>query len=145
MSKVSEVLKQIQADSIVFYMKLHNLHWNVYGLQFRQVHEATEIIYDKFSDIFDDCAERVLQLGNKPFIKLSDCLNNTKIKEEDSNKFNALDALKIVIEDLSYFKDSFKELFAIANNNDDNVTADYASNILSYIEKELWMLKSQLS
>ena len=47
MSKVIQLLQQIQADSLVFYTKLHNLHWNVEGLMFKPIHEATEKIYDE--------------------------------------------------------------------------------------------------
>lgn len=143
--EVINSLKQIQADSLVFYMKLHNMHWNVYGMNFRQIHEVTEIIYEKFADIFDDCAERVIQLGDKPFVKLQDCLNIAKIKEVDSTKFNTAEVLKILIDDFKYFKESINKLLEVANNNNDNVTADYASNILAYLEKELWMLKVQMS
>ena len=53
---VVDILKQIQADSIVFYMKLHNLHWNVKGLLFKPIHESTEAIYDEFAEIFDAVA-----------------------------------------------------------------------------------------
>lgn len=138
-------LKQLQADSAVFYMKVHNLHWNVYGMNFRQIHEATEAIYEKFADVFDDCAERVIQLGDKPFIKLQDCLNAAKIKETDSMKFNPSEVLKILIDDFTYFKDSIDNLLKFASDNNDNVTADYASDMLAYLEKELWMLKVQAS
>ena len=78
MSKVIQLLQQIQADSLVFYTKLHNLHWNVEGLMFKPIHEATEKIYDEFADVFDDVAERVIQLGGNPYVTLSDILKNAK-------------------------------------------------------------------
>ena len=45
--------------------KLHNLHWNVYGLSFKAVHEYLEGLYDSFFEKFDEeigrasCRERV--------------------------------------------------------------------------------------
>ncbi len=37
-----EKLNKYLADTAVMYIKLHNLHWNVYGLQFKAVHEYLE-------------------------------------------------------------------------------------------------------
>lgn len=146
MSKeIINALKQIQADSVVFYMKIHNLHWNVHGMNFRQIHEATEIIYEKFADVFDDCAERIIQLGNQPFVRLQDCINASKIKEIDTTKFSSTEVLKILFDDFKYFKEAMDKLLKIANDHNDNVTADYASDMLAYLEKELWMLKVQMS
>ena len=146
MSKeIVSLLKQLQADSVVFYMKAHNLHWNVYGMNFRQIHDATEVIYEKFADIFDNFAERIIQLGDKPLIKLQSCLDISKIRELDSKEFSASEVLKILIDDFTYFRISINELIELANSNGDNVTADYAGDILAYLEKELWMLKVQMS
>ncbi|RAX53063.1 DNA starvation/stationary phase protection protein [Helicobacter sp. 16-1353] len=145
MSKVIQTLKQIQADSIVFYMKLHNLHWNVEGLMFKPIHEATEEIYEQFADVFDDTAERVVQLGEKPYVTLADAVKNAKIKEESATKFKPDQVLKVVLSDFEYFAKTFKELSNIADDSGDKVTADYANGILAQLEKSIWMLKAQLA
>lgn len=145
MSKVITSLKQIQADSIVFYMKLHNLHWNVEGLLFKPIHEMTEGIYDNFADIFDDVAERVIQLGDKPYVTLSEAIKVAKIKEESKTKFKGEEVLKIVLKDYEYFLSSFKDLSSIADKAGDSTTADYANGVIAQFEKNIWMLKAQLS
>lgn len=145
MSKVVQLLQQIQADSLVFYTKLHNLHWNVEGLMFKPIHEATEKIYDEFADLFDDVAERIIQLGGNPYVTLSDILKNAKVKEEASTKFQPAQVLKIILDDFEYFLKSFKELSDVADELKDKVTADYANGVLANLEKEIWMLKVQLS
>lgn len=145
MSKVVQTLKQIQADSIVFYMKLHNLHWNVEGLMFKPIHEVTEEIYEQFADVFDDTAERVVQLGEKPYVTLADAVKNAKIKEESATKFKPEQVLKVVLGDFEYFTKTFKELSNIADDSGDKVTADYANGIVAQLEKSIWMLKAQLA
>ena len=42
MSKVILQLNTIQADANALYIKFHDLHWNVKGIQFFSVHEYTE-------------------------------------------------------------------------------------------------------
>lgn len=142
--KVIQLLKQIQADSLVFYTKLHNLHWHIEGPMFKPIHEATEKIYDEFADVFDDVAERVVQLGDKPYVTLSDILKNAKIKEESATSFQSAQVLKIILDDFEYFMKLFKELSDEADDSKDKVSADYANGILAVLEKEIWMLKVQL-
>ena len=72
MSQIVEKLKQIQADSAVFYIKLHNYHWNVKGMDFHPVHSALEAMYDEVTEQMDEVAERVLQIGEKPYVTLED-------------------------------------------------------------------------
>ncbi|MGB5996763.1 MAG: ferritin-like domain-containing protein, partial [Marinomonas sp.] len=37
-SEISEGLKRLLADSYTLYLQTHNFHWNVTGLQFRELH-----------------------------------------------------------------------------------------------------------
>ena len=46
MSKVILQLNTIQADANALYIKFHDLHWNVKGIQFFSVHEYTEKAYE---------------------------------------------------------------------------------------------------
>ena len=47
-------LNKYLADTGVMYIKLHNLHWNVYGLQFKPVHEYLEALYDDTTEKMDE-------------------------------------------------------------------------------------------
>lgn len=141
---VVDILKQIQADSIVFYMKLHNLHWNVKGLLFKPIHESTESLYDEFAEIFDAVAERAIQLGGKPYTTLESALKASKIKEESKVSFKGEEVLKIILKDCEYFLDSFKKLSKAAEKNGDSTSVDYANGVIAKFEKSIWMLKAQL-
>lgn len=95
-----KILKQLQADSIVFFMKVHNFHWNVKGKDFPQVHAATEKIYEEFADVFDDVAERIIQLGETPYVTLESALKAAKIKEESKSDFKSKDVLEAIFKRL---------------------------------------------
>ncbi|RDU60457.1 Dps family protein [Helicobacter marmotae] len=145
MSKVVEILKQIQADASVFYVKVHNFHWNVKGADFHPIHKATEEIYENFADIFDDVAERILQLGEVPYVTLSDMLKKAKIKEESKTSFNSKDVLKAILADYEYFLKLFEELSSEADKADDKVSAGYADEQVAALQKALWMIRAQLA
>lgn len=141
--KTMELLKQLQADSIVFFMKTHNYHWHVKGMNFMQIHNATEAIYEEFADVFDDLAERIIQLGGIPHITLSDALKASKITEESKTNFTACEVLDGVLKDYEYFEKSFKTLAELADKEGDRVTAGFADEKSGALQKGIWMLKSQ--
>lgn len=145
MSKVVEILKQIQADASVFYIKVHNYHWNVKGMDFYPVHAATQEIYEKFADIFDDVAERVLQLGGMPYVTLSDMLKASKVKEESKTSFQSREIAQAILNDYEYFLKSFAELSSEADKVGDKVSAAYGDDKVGELQKAIWMLKSQLA
>ncbi|MAX67484.1 MAG: DNA starvation/stationary phase protection protein [Bacteriovoracaceae bacterium] len=139
---VIEKLKQLQADSQVFYFKLHNLHWNVKGMMFEPIHLKTEALYNEFAVIFDDIAERQLQLRSEPIVTMQEALKVSQIKEIEKSSFNASEVVQTLITDLDHFYTAFKQLSEASDN--DSTTAAYADDKIAWLEKELWMLRSMM-
>lgn len=122
MNKIVQTLKQIQADSAVFYIKLHNYHWNVKGADFHPVHSALENMYDEITEQMDEVAERVIQISEKPFVTLKDMLAASKIKEDKGTSFDSKTILKSILPDYEYFLKSFRELSDLADDANDKAT-----------------------
>lgn len=140
-----KILKQLQADSLVFFIKTHNYHWNVKGKDFPQVHAATEEIYNQFAEIFDALAERIIQLGDTPYVTLKEVLDKAKIKEESKTSFKSKDVLESVLEDYKYFLKNFKKLSEVAAKENDTTTQGLADSQVAHLEKAIWMLNAQLA
>ncbi|PAF47094.1 DNA starvation/stationary phase protection protein [Helicobacter sp. 12S02634-8] len=140
-----KILKQLQADSIVLFMKVHNFHWNVKGSDFYNTHKATEGIYENFADMFDDLAERIVQLGDKPVVTLSEALKLTKVKEETRSDFRSSDVFKGILQDYEYLEKEFRQLSDTAEKENDKVTVAYADEQTAKLQKALWMLKAELA
>ncbi|CAM3476003.1 DNA starvation/stationary phase protection protein [Helicobacter sp. UBA3407] len=145
MNKIVQTLKQIQADSAVFYIKLHNYHWNVKGADFHPVHSALENMYDEITEQMDEVAERVIQIGEKPFVTLKDMLAASKIKEDKGTSFDSKTILKSILPDYEYFLKSFRELSDLADDANDKATVGLADEKIAALEKAIWMLKAQLA
>ncbi|PAF43377.1 Dps family protein [Helicobacter sp. 11S03491-1] len=142
--KTVQLLKQLQADSIVLFMKIHNFHWNVRGSDFYHTHKATEEIYEKFADMFDDLAERIVQLGDKPVTTLTEALKIAQVKEEARSDFKSSDVFKGILADYEYLEKEFKKLSELADKDNDKVTAAYADEQSAQLQKSIWMLKAHL-
>lgn len=140
-----KILRQIQADSIVFFMKVHNFHWNVKGKDFPQVHAATQKIYEEFADIFDDVAERIIQLGEVPYVTLEAALKAAKVKEESKSDFKSKDVLESILKDYEYFLGKFQKLSKVSSDSEDPATQGIADSQIAYLQKAIWMLKAQLA
>jgi len=144
MSKVIKQLKQLQADAHALYVKVHNYHWNIEGMDFFPVHNQTEEIYNNMSVLYDDTAERVLQLGEKPYLTISELLKATKIKEEKKTSFKSKEVVKAIVNDYKYLLKSFKDLSEVAGEAGDKTTEAFADDNVASLEKQLWMLGNML-
>lgn len=136
--KMNQSLANIQ----VVYVKLHNYHWNITGKQFFEIHKVTEEYYEQFATIYDDVAERILQLGGKPLASMREYLEYATINEEMSKEFTAADVSKNVLADFEVIYNNFKEIRALADELDDPVTLGYVEEQMAHFEKAFWMLKA---
>src|SRR5574344_1982182 len=128
MSKVIKQLKQIQADAHALYIKVHNYHWNVKGMDFHPVHAYTEGLYNEMSVLFDDMAERTIILGDKPYLTIEELSKATKIETEKGDSFKS--------------REIVEKITADASEEDDKGTEAFADEKVAKLEKDLWMLNS---
>ncbi|AEC01466.1 Dps family protein [Parasphaerochaeta coccoides] len=142
--KISDALKKHTADSFVLWSKFHNLHWNVYGPQFKATHVLLEEYYDELSEDFDAFAERLLQLGDKPPVTIDQFKKLTSFSEETKDSFSAEESLSIILKDFEALNKEYSAAKAAAAEADDYATEDLYSGIISRIQKQIWMLKATL-
>ena len=142
MSKVISQLNKIQADAHALYVKFHDIHWNVKGIQFFSIHEYTEKAYDDMHEIFDAVAERAIMLGGKAVVKAEELAKLTCIKHEPKGSYDTIEALKIVREDYKHLLGEFKKLDELAEG--DTTTQAYAQEQIANYEKAIWMLDATL-
>ncbi|MGK9476372.1 Dps family protein [Melioribacter sp. OK-6-Me] len=143
-SKVIELLNKNLANIQVIYIKLHNYHWNVKGITFKAVHELTEFYYGYFAKLFDEVAERIVQLGGKPFASMKEYLNNAAIKEESKNDFDGIFVLGSIRNDFELMNKEFKDISKIAEELEDSPTAALADENIAWLEKQIWMINATM-
>ncbi|EAI4298426.1 DNA starvation/stationary phase protection protein [Campylobacter lari] len=141
---VTKQLLQLQADAHHLWVKFHNYHWNVKGLQFFSIHEYTEKAYEEMAELFDDCAERVLQLGEKAIVCSKTLLESAKAPKAQKDCFTPVEVLELIREDYKYLLGEFKKLNEEAEKASDTTTAAFAQENIAKYEKVLWMLNSTI-
>jgi starvation-inducible DNA-binding protein len=141
-NQLVEQLNQNVADLHLVYIKLHNYHWNVKGPQFFQLHKLTEGFYEHIAELFDEVAERILQLGEQPLSTVRDYLQQAKIKEPNSAVSNPEHVISGIVDDFGYLLEQYKSILKVAEQQDDVGTANLVSEPIDWLEKSLWMLKA---
>lgn len=126
------------------YIKLHNLHWNVVGKQFKATHEYLETLYDAMANVLDEVAELLKMNGETPLGSLKDYLEVTTLKEIDNKEVGVETTLKIVLDDMKQLKEetSFIRQVALVDDHFD-VVNKMEDDIANY-NKTIWFLESTL-
>lgn len=140
-TQISDGLKRLLADSYTLYLQTHNFHWNVTGLQFRELHLMFEEHYTELAVAVDDIAERIRTLDvpapgtYKEFSKLS------SIEEVDGVPTSA-EMVKLLTKGHEQVIKTAREVLKTAQDADDESTASLVSDRMRIHEKTAWMLRA---
>ena len=132
------------ANVAVSYVKLHNLHWNVVGPQFKAVHEYLESIYDAYAAVLDAVAELLKMQDEIPLSRMSDYLAVASIKEIEAKEYSVEESIKIVLADMEEMKAQAADIRALADEDDNFPVVNMMEDNLAEYSKNIWFLKSML-
>jgi len=140
-AEISDGLKRLLADSYTLYLQTHNFHWNVTGIQFRELHLMFEEHYTELATAVDDIAERIRTLDvpapgtYKEFSKLS------SIKEVDGVPSSA-EMVELLTKGHEQVIKTSRQVLKVAQEADDESTASLVSDRMRLHEKTAWMLRA---
>ncbi len=135
-------VKVYLANLAVLNAKLHNLHWNVVGRAFVQVHEYTEGLYDEFFEQFDAVAEAMKMRGAFPPVRLSEFLKIATIEEIDARDYSVGEVLQIVTQDVLAMQALAQQIREGADKMGDYLLAAQFDGYLESYAKRVWFLKA---
>ena len=141
-TELSNALNQYLANVAVEYVKFHNLHWNVVGPSFKQVHEYLETLYDGLADILDTVAELLKMHDVQPLASMKDYLAAATILELDSAELSTSEALGIARGDLLVLKAQAESIRSAADADDAYDVVAAMEDQLSNYNKTLWFLQA---
>jgi starvation-inducible DNA-binding protein len=137
------ILNQQIANWNVLYTKLHNFHWYVKGRDFFILHAKFEELYDEAAGTIDELAERLLMIGGKPLASMKQFLENATLKET-TEALTAEEMVQNIVSDYETIIVDLKKGIKVAEENNDDVTADQFIGLIAKLDKHNWMLKSFL-
>ncbi len=141
---VTETLNTQVANFSVLYMKLHHYHWYVKGENFFTLHVKFEELYTEMASHLDTIAERMLTLGAPPTATLKEQLQLASIKEATGDE-NAQEMVQALANDFNTVCTELTEGITLAEDKNDQPTADLFIAIRTSLEKHRWMLEAYLA
>lgn len=141
--RIVKGLSHLLADTYTLYLKTHNYHWNVTGPMFNTLHLMFMDQYTEMWNAVDSIAERIRALGHHApgsyaqFSALSSIKEDTAVPNAETMVSNLVSGHEAVVR-------TARNLFAVADDSNDQPTADVATQRLQIHEKTAWMLRSLL-
>ena len=140
--EISGGLNQYLANVSVMYIKLHNLHWNVVGLQFKQVHEYLEELYDNMAEVLDEVAELLKIHGEMPLASMKDYLAVAEISELESKEVANAEAIAIASQDMLKLKENAEKVRRLADEEGQYDVVSMLEDHLTNYNKYIWFLST---
>jgi starvation-inducible DNA-binding protein len=141
---IADGLQRLLADTYTLYLKTHNFHWNVTGPLFNTLHAMFEQQYTELAKAVDDIAERIRALGvvapgsYKQFAELTSL-------EEETGVPTAEEMIAQLVRDQEAVVRTARSIIPIADQANDEPSADLLTQRMQIHEKTAWMLRSMIS
>lgn len=141
---IADGLSKLLADTYTLYLTTHNFHWNVTGPMFNTLHVMFMGQYTELWNAVDPIAERIRSLGHfapgssQQFSKL------TSLPDAPATPPNAVAMIGTLVKGHEAVARTARAVFNLANDANDQPTADLLTQRLDIHEKTAWMLRSLL-
>jgi starvation-inducible DNA-binding protein len=144
MDKVINLLKKLQANSVVLYSTAHGFHWNVEGPLFTQYHAFFEKIYSDVYSTIDTIAEFLRKYDTQAPYTLQDfmILNTYGDVQIDSNSPIAMS--KQLLQMIESMISDVKVLFDEATLQQEQGLANFLADRQDQLQFHAWWLRSSL-
>ncbi len=140
---IADGLSRMLADTYTLYLKTHNFHWNVTGPMFQTLHLMFMAQYTETWNAVDMVAERIRALGYPAPGSYKQFAALTSIRESDGVP-NAKEMIRQLVEGQETVVRTAREIFKIADQANDQPTADLLTQRMTVHEQNAWMLRSLL-
>ncbi len=141
METLVEMMKKVLADTFAIYLKAHNYHWNVEGINFAQFHEFFGNLYEELHGAVDPIAEQIRALDSYAPGSFTRYMELTDIEDETTVPMCQEMARRLLADNekvLATLNMSFK----LANEFDKQGLADFLAGRIDTHNKHAWMLRS---
>jgi DNA-binding ferritin-like protein len=139
----AEQLTQIFKDNFVAYFRSHVAHANITGRNFRSDHKLLQGVYERRQEQIDVIGELLRTLKEYMPCDLSEVIADSQIGT-DVLEGDADFLLECIKEDLEFLCNEYRELIAIAEEEEQSQIANYAQEQVLDLDKSIWMLDSTL-
>ena len=141
METLQEIMKKVLADTFALYLKAHNYHWNVEGMNFPQYHEFFGNLYEELHGAVDPIAEEIRSLDTYAPGSMTRFLELTEIEDELAVPAGVEMARRLMTDNERVLA-TLNIAFKLADTMDKQGLADFIAGRIDIHNKHQWMLRS---
>jgi starvation-inducible DNA-binding protein len=142
-AEVAKSLSVTLASNYVLSVQTLGSHWNVVGSNFVSLHALFETQYEELQAANDEMAERIRAIGYKAPASLQEFTQLSAIKDEVTPK-SAENIIKLLLNNNRELAKQCGYCLELAQEANDEVTADIMIGRITTHDKAAWMLQSLL-
>ena len=143
MQELIEQLKVILGTNFDLYLKSHNYHWNIEGVNFPQYHSFLQDLYTEVYGSVDTIAELIRTLDSYAPGTLGRLKELTSIQESDDIP-DAVTMMSNLQSENNIMRASLMTAYNTANDTGEIGIANFLQDRVQAHEKHAWMLRSIL-
>jgi len=141
---IAEGLSRLLADTYTLYLTTHNFHWNVTGPMFNSLHDMFMLQYTELWNAVDPIAERIRALGVVAPGSYAQFSALSSLKDVPVDPPKAMDMVALLAQGHEGVARTARSVFPLADEANDQPTADLLTQRMDIHEKTAWMLRAVL-
>ena len=137
-------LNQQLADSLDLYSQTKQAHWNVKGKDFYQLHLLFDEHAEHVEEWIDIIAERVTALGGSAMGTARMSAANSTLPEYPVDAVDGTAHVEALVERWGLYATTSRAAIDVADEHNDQDTADLFTDISRQTDMDLWFLEAHL-
>jgi starvation-inducible DNA-binding protein len=142
MEQLIQQLKVILGTNFALYLKSHNYHWNIEGLNFPQYHDFLNTFYTEVFAQTDPIAEHIRYLDSYAPGSMERFLELADIKEAVDIVPSATEMMSELKNDNDRFIIHLRAGIVAAEQAGEPAVGNFLQDLLGAHQKKAWMLRS---
>jgi starvation-inducible DNA-binding protein len=135
-------LQRLLVDLIELHLQAKQAHWNLVGTNFRDLHLHLDDIVDVAREAADTIAERIRALDAVPDGRTDTVAATTSVPAAPAGLVGTTETVDIITDRIYATVDTVRTVHDEVDAADPS-TADLLHSIITDLEKQAWMLKSE--
>lgn len=141
MDELRQNLKETLATVFAFYLKVHNCHWNIEGVDFYQYHKMLEDIYSDVYQSVDPLAETIRKVGGYAPGGLARYAELSSI-DDLTDLVSSKEMIDILYKDNGIVIEKLNQSFRLAQKHSLQGTMNFLADRIDQHQKWNWFLRA---
>jgi starvation-inducible DNA-binding protein len=141
--ETGRLLQLTLVELIALSLAGKQFHWNIVGVGFRDLHLFLDELVDEWRDLSDTVAERAVALGFSPDGRAPTVIEQSGFEPVNAGPTRVADAVRELTHRVAEVDERLRERCERLGEID-LFSQDVAIEVGRALEKQLWMLRSQL-